>query len=302
MLAVAAKQRGVVLTTQLLGLGLSRTAVARLAGAGRIHPLFRGAYSVDLPPRPFARELAALLLLGPTSVLSHRSSAFVLGVIERGPNPISVTVPGTSVRSRQGIVVHSSQLARNEIGRRRGLCLTSPARTALDLAATVPSLEARRAINELIALGLTSPRELLISAARSSSRRGAARLARQIEGPGVHIRTKYEGENRLAALLRRSRTLPAPERNVHLFGWEIDFLWPGAGFYVEVDGNAAHSTPAKFESDRLRDAELLLKGLIGQRVTWAQVTRQGAATLLRIERGHELARSRPANVPLSATK
>ena len=44
--AVAARQHGVVSSTQLRGLGLTKQNVAWRAAAGRLHPLHRGVYAV----------------------------------------------------------------------------------------------------------------------------------------------------------------------------------------------------------------------------------------------------------------
>ena len=71
--------------------------------------------------------------------------------------------------------------------------------------------------------------------------------------------TRSDAEERFLALCREQR-LPDPEINVHLEGYEVDFLWRGHGVVVEVDGFAAHGTRAAFERDRTRDSELIAAG------------------------------------------
>lgn len=302
MVAAAGRERGVVLTAELARGGFDRHAVQRLIAGGRLVRLFRAAYSVNDPPLPLALELAALKLLGGDACLSHETAAWCLGALEKRPSAVMVTLPFRRAQSRAGLVVHYCALASQEFWVRDGLRMTTPARTAIDVAATSPGATLDRVVNELIAQRMTSAARLRAAALRARPRRGSARLLRALDGGRIGFDTRYRGENRLAASIRTSRVLPAPERNVWLYGWETDFYWPEAGFYVEVDGGAAHSTPAKFERDRRRDAELQLRGLLGQRVTWRQITTQTAATLARVEGGYQLAASRVTKRSIVATK
>ena len=53
---------------------------------------------------------------------------------------------------------------------------------------------------------------------------------------------------------------------------------------VEVDGFAFHSDSAAFEADRLRDAELVARGLTVIRITWRQIADEPEALLVRLAR------------------
>ena len=50
--------------------------------------------------------------------------------------------------------------------------------------------------------------------------------------------------------------LPKPRRNVGAHGHELDFFWPELRLNVEMDGYRWHSTRARLNRDRRRDAEL----------------------------------------------
>src|SRR6185312_7663806 len=56
-------------------------------------------------------------------------------------------------------------------------------------------------------------------------------------------------EERMLALCRRFE-LPAPEVNVDVMGYEVDFVWRVARVIVETDGWEAHGTRAACERDR----------------------------------------------------
>ena len=80
---------------------------------------------------------------------------------------------------------------------------------------------------------------------------GARALRILIDTGKPRALTRSEAEERLLFLLRKAK-LPAPDVNVRLEGFEVDFLWRDAGLVVEVDGYAFHSDRAAFEDDRRR--------------------------------------------------
>ena len=97
--------------------------------------------------------------------------------------------------------------------------------------------------------------------------------------------TKSELEDRFLKLCR-SAGLPRPKVNtlVEANGatYEVDFLLGRQRLVVEADGWGPHRTRHAFESDRRRDADLLVAGLRVLRVTERQLRREAdrvAATL-----------------------
>jgi very-short-patch-repair endonuclease len=97
--------------------------------------------------------------------------------------------------------------------------------------------------------------------------------------------TRSELEERFLALCRDA-SLPRPAVNVRVetngSAHEVDFLWREQRVVAETDGWGPHHTRAAFESDRRRDADLLVAGFWVVRFTWRQVTREPervAATL-----------------------
>ncbi len=66
--------------------------------------------------------------------------------------------------------------------------------------------------------------------------------------------------------------------------YEVDFLWREQRLVVEVDGYAFHSSPAAFERDHRRDADLDDADFRVRRVTWRQLTETPDAVVRRIRR------------------
>jgi predicted transcriptional regulator of viral defense system len=94
----AARQHGVVSTRQLAALGLSRSAVAARATAGRLHRVHRGVYAVGHPRLTLRGHwMAAVLAAGPGAALSHASAAALWEL-----RPSAATRIDVSVRSAGG--------------------------------------------------------------------------------------------------------------------------------------------------------------------------------------------------------
>ena len=81
-----------------------------------------------------------------------------------------------SGRSRPGLVVHHTTLHPQDITRRHGIPVTSAARTILDLAATEPTAELERALNEAGLQRRVSPHSLNEQFSRYPRHRGTAAL------------------------------------------------------------------------------------------------------------------------------
>ena len=109
-----------------------------------------------------------------------------------------------------------------------------------------------------------------------------------LASPGGPALTRSEAEQKLLTLIRDAR-LPAPECNVSMGRYEVDFLWRSAGIAVEVDGFGYHSSRPRFEGDRRKDAELLAAGITVLRLTWRQITQEPLATAVQL--GQALARA-----------
>jgi hypothetical protein len=169
-----------------------------------------------------------------------------------------VTVPRE--RRRPGIDSHRSDLEPDEVTVDRGIPVTTPARTLLDLAEHLTPQRLERAIHEAEYRRLTSPLSLAELLTRHRGRRGTAALKKIVEqGRFGETLTKSDLEIRFLAFLDAHR-IPRPLINEQLGPYEVDAIWPEHRVAVELDSRQAHLTLSAFENDRARDRDLQTRG------------------------------------------
>jgi len=174
--------------------------------------------------------------------------------MSRFPVPAGAAGPGCA--STAHVVSRGHETATT-----RGIPVTSPARTILDLAATLRSERAlERVLDRVEILRLTDVKALAAIADARPGHRGAARLRRALADhvPGTTL-TRSELEERMLALCR-ARDLPQPRVNDSVAGLEVDFLFAEQRVVVEADSWQHHRSRGAFERDRERDATLALAG------------------------------------------
>ena len=156
--AIVERQRGRVARGQLLDAGLSRSSITRRLRNGRLTQQHPGVYRVGPDVEiEFGEETAALLATRPNSYLAGHSAATLLGIRPGIARPIHVVVPYSSqTGDPDGVKVHRSAiLTRKDVTVHKGLPVTSPARTLLDIAIELPDTDVELALE----IGRASCRE-----------------------------------------------------------------------------------------------------------------------------------------------
>jgi hypothetical protein len=274
--SLADRQHGVVSRGQLLEAGVGRDAIRHRVARLRLHSLHRGVYAVGHRVlTPDGVRMAGVLAMGRDAVLSHRAAAAHHGL--RPFAGIDVTLERRRHR-RPGIRVHQLPLPADEVTAVRGVPVTTVPRTLFDLAAVLPRAQVERAINEADVQRLAGSLSLPDLVCRYPRRSGVA-MIKAILRDGAKV-TRSELEVRFLSFLERAG-LPIPEVNAPLFlanRWiECDCVWPDRRVIAELDGWAAHGTPAAFERDRARDRMLHAQGWRLVRITWRQLHREPEA-------------------------
>jgi very-short-patch-repair endonuclease len=184
-------------------------------------------------------------------------------------------------RRRDGIVVHRQRLPPAHATVHRGIPVTTPIRTLLDLA-SVLSLSALASAFEQAQVTLHTPPAPLAAEVLSRPRhRGNAKLRRILTGAVDPADVRSVLELRFLRLCA-AYGMPRPEVNVRIGAWTPDFLWPDAGVVVETDGYEFQRTAAARRRDRIKDQFLRSEGFTVIRLTWADVTERSSATAAKV--------------------
>jgi very-short-patch-repair endonuclease len=108
------------------------------------------------------------------------------------------------------------------------------------------------------------------------------RAVRQAEIRGLKLelgtesdRTRSDLERDFLALCRR-HGIPAPEVNVKIGCWTVDFLWRHQRLAVETDSYDYHRGRVAFQDDHARDLDLRRRGFDIHRFSEDQVNDQPA--------------------------
>ena len=235
-------------------------------------PHVLGAVDLDLAAADLAVRTALVAL--PGAVVSHQQAALRWGLdLHRASEQVHLTVArNRAVRPRAGVVVHRSDLGRDDVDERDGLRLTSPLRTALDLARHLPLPDALVTVDSALRQGLVSLTALAAAHDRIAGGPGRPRVTRVLALADPACGSALES---LFRVLVHLAGLPAPasQHRVVTGGGTIrvDFAWPGALLVVETDGFAFHADRARYREDRRRTNALVLARWRVLRFSWEDV-------------------------------
>jgi very-short-patch-repair endonuclease len=273
--ALAMRQHGVVALRQLREAGVSQSAVARRAAAGRLPRIHRGVYAVGHPVlRREGHWMAAVLAGGAGAVLSHAAAAALWELRPSAAATIDISVPTAGGRAKPPrLRIHRVPLLRpDELTTSRGIPVTTPARTILDLAAILQPRRLERVLDEAESRELTDVPTLEAVARAHPGHRGARRLEATLalHTPGTTL-TRSELEERFLELCD-ANGLERPRVNATVAGLEADFVFEADRLVVETDGYRHHRTRQAFERDRARDATVAAAGYRTLRFSYRQLT------------------------------
>lgn len=281
---LAADQHGVVATHQLKSRGLDAKSIMVRVRRGQLHPIYHGVYAVGHDSLSQAATFtAAVLACGDGAVLSDHAAAAHLRLRAWDGRAPEVTVPRSGGRKIDGIRVHRRSLDRRDIWTRDNIRVTCPARTILDIAATMPAMALRRMVRQAQAEQHVNVRQLLVVLERHRGQRGAATLRAAIADGAVPTRSALED---VVLDLIDAAGIERPEINprLQIDGRTIvpDMLWRRQRLIVELDGLRWHGDPLTRAHDAERQASLEAHGHRVVRVTWGQAVDRPRQTLARI--------------------
>lgn len=306
LFAAARRRHGVVTTDDAAALGISAETLhsrARREGWERV-PLAPGVRLQKTYLAPGAtlgdrtRLVAVLAVLGERTAVSHASAAALYG-LQRPPRSVHVIVPvDRRPRPRPGLVVTRSRtLGRQHITELDGVRVTTPARTALDLAADRGLVDVLDLLTRMEQQRLATLADLRALAATVRGTSVAGTYVRAVELRGAD-RTDSALERDTAHLCAQAGFTPYPgpyrvthpgHRSIHL-----DVAFPEIGFAIECDGRAYHSDADSFERDRRRWRTARAAGWELTWVTRARLLQDADGIVAEVREAHERAAARLA--------
>jgi very-short-patch-repair endonuclease len=289
---LAAEQHAVIGRHQALACGMTGPTLSRRLANGRLQRLLPGVYVVaGSPPSWIQRLTGACIAAGPTAVASHRAAARLWGLVD-GEQPLEVTVPLSRAPRLRHVAVHrSTDLTPEQVTRRRGVPVTNPLRTMVDLGAVLDPDEVEAALDRGLVAGLFSvvAIEHRLHQLARCGRSGCGVLRRVLDDRALGDQ-RPDGllEPRMARLLRDAGLRPAVFQHVvrdaegRRIG-RVDFAYLDLRLAIEVDGWTAHGSRNAFQSDRDRQNDLVAAGWTVLRFTWHDVVRNPAKVATAIQ-------------------
>ncbi len=265
----------------MIEIGFPTSTISDAIRDGRLHTVHRGVYAVGHRALKWEGRCLAAVLARPGSVASHRTAAWIYGLLRSRPGTIHLTAP-TRQRAKRDFVVHFARLEPQDVATVDGIPVTSPARTVLDLAPDESARDLGRLLRRAEDGGLLDRRRFETLLSRTSGHRGNAKLAAALRAYKPETAVLRSGLEKRFRDLVLAAGLPRPQTNVVVEGYELDAYWEAEGFAVELDVFATHGSPTSFEEDRKRADDLLLAGIELIRLTDIRLDREPRETVARV--------------------
>ena len=281
---------GIVTAGELLAAGLSWPRLRSLVRRGVLVPVGWGVYARAGPAAEAARSpkgrcalqaAAALAAVGPAAVASHHSAALIHGLDLFGRQAAAVTVtrpPGASGSrtARPGIRLHIAALPAGQVTIRRGVPVTSVARTAVDLARTSSFRAGVTVMDSALHRGTVSETELHAVLTTCGRWPGIHRAREVVAFGDARSESVLESISRVAF---RDQGLPPPVLQAWVGDPEevigrADFLWPAHRTIGEADGAIKYADPSRAVAQLRRDARLRQAGFEVVHFTWDEIIQE----------------------------
>lgn len=277
----------IVTTAELLKAGWRKDQIRDNTRRGALLVLRRGIYADGIHARKLLSlkgggELlaigaaAALTGAGLGAVVSHQSAAYLhkIDLVGRRDLTVHLTRPPSADRhAPAGIRLHSADLPGEHVTSALGLAVTTAARTAVDLARTLPFRAGVVATDSALHKRLATAGELEAVLTACSRWPGAATAAKVIAFADKRSESPLES---IARVVFADCGLPPPQLQA-LVGTaddvaRVDFYWDKYRTIVEVDGAIKYTDPLAARRQLERDSWLRSLGYEVVHFTWEEIT------------------------------
>lgn len=243
--SLARSQGGLFSTEQAAHLRVAAEEIDRLQRKGWIRGIRRHVYAFAGARNRWEAEIALGLLVGSRGVLSYRTAAYLQGFdhVARPPLPEVTLARLDSGHIEQAEVHRSGPVDEREVEVRRGVRLTSPAQTVVDLA-TVFDIEL---IEKIVDWGIVSRKFTIADVIQCLNRQPHRRVGL---GPIRRLLDERRDEPATRSVLEQQHArmlepLAPFETQYVVPGCRVDavldFAWPVWRAGLEADGRRYHS-------------------------------------------------------------
>jgi hypothetical protein len=237
------------------------------------------AWAADDPRRSHAlRALAATRSAGSDCVASHQSAARIhsIDLLKSVPESVVTLTRPPTRRTGQpnstGIVFHTATLPADHLTTHWGASVTTPARTVVDLARTLPFIDGVVLTDSALHLRLTTRPELLRVVGSCAQWPGVSVARRSIAFADGRAESPLES---CARVTFDAAGLEPPELQVTIRGdgfvYRSDFYWARHRTIVEADGMAKYEDPVRAREQIRRDRLLRDAGYKLVHFTWREL-------------------------------
>ncbi len=258
---IAERQHWCLHRRQLIAAGVGRGGIAGRLKRGQLHPLLSDVYLYGRRQQdPLSMAMAVALHLKGDGLISAEHATWIWQLSDVEPGEVIATLVGRSTRSIPGVTLHRvAAMHPQDVRWRKGIPLTSPARSFIDFSSTASIPRAESVLAMLRRTHQATDQQIRDTLERLPANHKGAGLVRRLLAlpPGELRLTRSLYERKLGQLLRQAQ-LPAPISNLMVAGHERDLVWPEAKLIVEFDGWIFHRD--RFRNDRARDAAAVAQG------------------------------------------
>lgn len=250
-------------TSELAAAGVSDHVLREALSAGEVRRVLRGVYVLtSLEDSPLLRARAAGLVISRHAVLCDRTAAWIHGCevfdhreLDVMPPLESYVLRGKDPTDRPECNGGTRDLLPVDWTEIDGVRVTTPLRTAVDLACKLSRRQAVAAIDALMRRhGFTTEDMVDLLRRRYRRRRGVCQAREVVPLGDPRAESRPESWVRIT-MHDRGLPPPVPQYWVHVDGvptYRLDLAYPHARVAIEYNGEEFHSSPADREADRVR--------------------------------------------------
>jgi hypothetical protein len=247
--------------------GITAWCLAEMVRRGRVRRLLYDAYvDASVPDTVVLRAQAVCLVMPDSAVICRRTAAWLYGIDAYAPDErdealvVECVVLARLARvRRKGVRGWEETLAPEDITTVHGVRVTTPTRTALDLARYAPRFMGLAAVDEFCHRGLTTTAELMACVQRFPGGRNIAVARQLVEWAEPLAESPGESWLRLRIL---DAGFPRPQAQIRILDgqgrlvYRLDLGYPDLKIGLEYDGQEFHDSPEDKEHDDRRRTRL----------------------------------------------